>query len=424
MSFALARPGALRPVSTQRGPSVRVAKPGLLRVPAIAARPRVQTNAAALTVPVNQLTDEERAQLARELGYKSIGRELPDDVTLTDIVKSMPSEVFELDHGKAWRAVLVSITAMAASLYLISISPWYLLPFAWALAGTAFTGFFVVGHDCGHRSFHTNNLVEDIVGHVMFAPLIYPFEPWRIKHNHHHAHTNKLVEDTAWHPVTEAEMAKWDPTTAAFFRVFLGTPLKLWASVGHWLVWHFDLKKYTPKQQTRVIISLAVVYGFMAVAFPALVYYTGWWGFVKYWLMPWLGYHFWMSTFTVVHHTAPHIPFKKAEKWNAAKAQLSGTVHCDFPEWVEFLTHDISWHVPHHVSSKIPWYNLRKATESLRQNWGEYMTECTFNWRVVKNICTECHVYDEVVNYKPFDFKQEETLFAVQRKIIPDSATY
>lgn len=38
---------------------------------------------------------------------------------------------------------------------------------------------------------------------------------------------------------------------------------------------------------------------------------------------------------------------------------------------MEFLTHDISWHVPHHVSSKIPWYNLRKATESLRKNWGQ-----------------------------------------------------
>ena len=37
------------------------------------------------------------------------------------------------------------------------------------------------------------------------------------------------------------------------------------------------------------------------------------------------------GTFTVVHHTAPHIPFKPAGEWNAAKAQLSGTVHCDYP---------------------------------------------------------------------------------------------
>ncbi len=46
--------------------------------------------------------------------------------------------------------------------------------------------------------------------------------------------------------------------------------------MGHWLVWHFDLNKYTEKQRPRVIVSLAVVYGFMAIAFPALVYYTGW----------------------------------------------------------------------------------------------------------------------------------------------------
>ena len=32
---------------------------------------------------------------------------------------------------------------------------------------------------------------QDIVGTLMFMPLIYPFEPWRIKHNVHHAYTNK-----------------------------------------------------------------------------------------------------------------------------------------------------------------------------------------------------------------------------------------
>jgi len=376
--------------------------------------------AVAFTGVSTEMTDAERAALAEKSGFRTVAKELPDGVSLTDIVKTMPPEVFKLDHGKAWYSVLLSIVAFSASLYLIHISPWYLLPFAWALSGTAFTGWFVVGHDCGHRSFHENNLVEDIVGTLMFMPLIYPFEPWRIKHNHHHAHTNKLVEDTAWHPVQEEDMAKWDATSAFIAKVFLGTPLKLWASVGHWWIWHFDLNKYTEKQRPRVIVSLAACALFAFVALPTLVYYTGFWGLVKYWLMPWLGYHFWMSTFTVIHHTAPHIPFKPASEWNAAKAQLSGTVHCDYPWWVDFLTHDISWHVPHHVNSKIPWYNLRKATESLRENWGDYMTECTFNWRVVKNAIIECHVYDKDTNYKPFDFKKEEFMFALQRRILPN----
>jgi omega-6 fatty acid desaturase (delta-12 desaturase) len=58
--------------------------------------------------------------------------------------------------------------------------------------------FFVVGHDCGHRSFSKNKLVEDVVGTLMFAPLIYPFDPWRIKHNQHHAHTNKCASRSAF----------------------------------------------------------------------------------------------------------------------------------------------------------------------------------------------------------------------------------
>ena len=89
------------------------------------------------------------------------------------------------------------------------------------------------------------------------------------------------------------------PTARAVLRsvyqAFLGTPLKLWASIGHWWIEHFDLDKYTEVQKPRVIVSLAAVFAFMAVGFPLIVYYTGWAGFAKFWLMPWLGYHFWMS---------------------------------------------------------------------------------------------------------------------------------
>ena len=48
-----------------------------------------------------------------------------------------------------------------------------------------------------------------------------------------------------------------------------------------------------------------------------------------------------MSTFTMVHHTAPHIPFKSSDEWNAAQAQLNGTVHCNYPQWCVFQLHCI-----------------------------------------------------------------------------------
>ena len=231
------------------------------------------------------MTDAERKALAEEVGFKCIGKELDDKVTLTEIVKSMPAEVskpvgwggtmhhlmhpvvcmwsalcgpiwppsqlthcahrtqvFEIDNNRAWLTCATSVVAFSFSLWLISISPWYMLPFAWVFSGTALTGvsttnsltmcdgcqcrmqfsscvalvyvqmlpqltvstqlivmvsaciaaqWFVIGHECGHRSFHTDQLIEDIVGHIAFAPLLYPFECWRIMHNHHHAHTNK-----------------------------------------------------------------------------------------------------------------------------------------------------------------------------------------------------------------------------------------
>jgi hypothetical protein len=61
------------------------------------------------------------------------------------------------------------------------------------------------------------------------------------------------VEDTAWHPITTAELEKWgDGAMGKVYKFFLGTPLKLWASVGHWALWHFNINKFTEKQRPRV----------------------------------------------------------------------------------------------------------------------------------------------------------------------------
>ena len=40
---------------------------------------------------------------------------------------------------------------------------------------------------------------------------------------------------------------------------------------------------------------------------------------------------------------------------------------------------------------------------------------------MMKSIFTECHVYDRAQNYKPFDAAKEEPLFALQRKVLPNT---
>ncbi|VVB17301.1 unnamed protein product [Arabis nemorensis] len=365
---------------------------------------------------------EEREQLADSYGFKQIGEDLPGNVTLKDIMDTLPKEVFEIDDVKAWKSVLISVTSYTLGLFMIAKSPWYLLPLAWAWTGTAITGFFVIGHDCAHKSFSKNKLVEDIVGTLAFLPLVYPYEPWRFKHDRHHAKTNMLVHDTAWQPVPPEE---FDSSPVLRKAIIFGYgPIRPWLSIAHWVNWHFNLKKFRASEVNRVKISLACVFAFMAVGWPLIIYKVGILGWVKFWLMPWLGYHFWMSTFTMVHHTAPHIPFKPADEWNAAQAQLNGTVHCDYPSWIEILCHDINVHIPHHISPRIPSYNLRAAHDSIQENWGKYTNLATWNWRLMKTIMTICHVYDKEENYIPFDrlAPEESQPITFLKKAMPDYA--
>jgi omega-6 fatty acid desaturase (delta-12 desaturase) len=233
-------------------------------------------------------------------------------------------------------------------------------------------------------------------------PLIYPFHCWRILHDYHHVHTNELLVDNAWQPWTVEAYAKAPAPLQAIYRALRG---RLWwlASIAHWANLHFDLAQFAARDRGKAKLSIVAVLVFAAVFFPTLIATTGIWGFVKFWLMPWLVYHFWMSTFTLVHHTAPEIQFYPTDSWNPAMAQLAGTVHCRYPRWVEFLCHDINVHVPHHVSVAIPAYNLRMAHASLSHNWSEYIREEQFSWSLMKQIVDRCHLYHPEVAYQSFN---------------------
>ena len=324
-----------------------------------------------------------------------------DDLKISDVVRTIPKSCFQKDWRKAGLSTLTTLLAVALGYGAIALSPWFLLPVAWFFTGTAMTGLFVIGHDCGHRSFAKQRWVNDWVGHVMMMPLIYPFHSWRILHDHHHVNTNKLNIDNAWNPWTIEAFKSASPGMQRLYRAMRGSFWWL-ASVAHWAALHFNVSNFAVRDRKNVRISVAVVVFFAAIFFPTLYFTVGLWGIVKFWLMPWLGYHFWMSTFTLVHHTIPEIQFQPEQRWAAVPAQLAGTVHCSYPKWVEILCHDINVHVPHHISVAIPSYNLRQAHKSLMSNWGEHIHVRRFNWQLMQQIVGKCHLFDAHTAYRPF----------------------
>lgn len=79
------------------------------------------------------------------------------DLRLKDILKTLPKACFQKNRQKAWMSVFINVGMVVLGYVSIAIAPWFLLPIAWIFTGTALTGFFVLGHDCGHRSFAKPN---------------------------------------------------------------------------------------------------------------------------------------------------------------------------------------------------------------------------------------------------------------------------
>ncbi|MDV3347407.1 fatty acid desaturase [Leptothoe sp. ISB3NOV94-8A] len=316
--------------------------------------------------------------------------------TTKELLKSLPQDCFLQQPLKAWTSVFVSVLAVALGTVGLFFAPWYLCPPLWIFTGTALTGFFILGHECGHYSFAKRKWVNECLGHLLMLPLLYPFHNWRIQHNTHHRFTNKLGgerwrqlqdvihrrADIAWYPLRPEvwkSMSLKGRLTYQFWREWFW-----WlASIQNW--WYeLNLKRSTlsTEECSKVRLSSVLVYLFAVVALAWLYYLGGIWAMGKFWLLPWLVFHFWLSTFTRVHHSAVDIPWRVGEEWNNAEAQLYGTVHCRYPRWVEFLCHDINIHIPHHISTAIPHYHLRMAHTSLKRNWGEYMRESEFSWHL------------------------------------------
>ena len=213
--------------------------------------------------------------------------------------------------------VIVNVLLVAVGYWGIAVSPWFLLPLMWIFTGTGLTGFFLFGDDSGHRSFANRRWVNDLVGHLAFLPLIFPFHAWRHGDNYHHKHTNKIGEDNAWQPMTAEDYAAAPKALQIAYSLIFG-PMWWIGSIAHWAKVHFMWWRFKGKQQQeQVRFSVLVVLIGAAIGFPILIATTGIWGFVKFWLMPWLVYHFWMRTLTIL--TTQHQTFHLKNPKNGTK---------------------------------------------------------------------------------------------------------
>jgi omega-3 fatty acid desaturase (delta-15 desaturase) len=311
----------------------------------------------------------------------------PPPFTLADIRAAVPEHCWKRDTVRSFAylardvAVVIGLAAAAAA-----INSWYVWPLYWAAQGLMFWALFVVGHDCGHRSFSPNNTINDVVGSIVHSAILVPYHAWRISHRTHHANHGHVENDESWHPTTQSLYEKMDPTERmgrlSLPFAMMAYPFYLFSRSPGKQGSHYDPecdlfnaseKGFVLTSNACNIAMLAVLAGATYQLGPLMMFNLY---FVPYWL-----YVGWLSAVTYLHHHGQdeqhaEMPWFRGEEWSYLRGGLT-TLDRDFGGLVNKLHHNIETHVLHHLFPQMPHYNLVEATAAVKHVLGDYYREPT-----------------------------------------------
>jgi acyl-lipid omega-6 desaturase (Delta-12 desaturase) len=232
------------------------------------------------------------------------------------------------------------------------------------VAGGFLVRTFVVFHDCCHGSLLPSRKANARVGTVLGMFVLTPFLRWRHEHAVHHATSGDLdrrgVGDVYTLTVVEYHAKPWKERLA--YRLFRN-PLIMFGIgpifamiIGPRIVG----KDARPRMRQSVLATDAV----LAVAFGLMFWLLGWQFVVEAWAPSaliagsagiWLFY---------VQHQFEDTYWQSGENWNYADAALQGSTYLKLPKILQFFSGSIGLHHVHHLSHKVPNYNLQRAHES------------------------------------------------------------
>lgn len=220
---------------------------------------------------------------------------------------------------------------------------------------------FIIFHDCGHRSFFKSKKANEIIGKIMGILTFTPYYKWHHQHNVHHATSGNLDKrgiGDVWTMTVEEYLnsSKWRRFIYRSFRnpflMFTIGPL-LMIFVQNRITNH-DLTKQEKvniyfTNTTIVIITLLIsmMIGFKAflmIQLPILL--------ISHSIGIWLFY---------IQHQFDEVSWERNNDWDYKTAAVRGSSFLKLPGILNWFTGNIGFHHVHHLSSKIPNYNLEKC---------------------------------------------------------------
>jgi acyl-lipid omega-6 desaturase (Delta-12 desaturase) len=247
-------------------------------------------------------------------------------------------------------------------LMILSLRVSYLLTLLLALpAGGFLIRSFIIFHDCGHGSFFKSKKANDVFGIITGLLLFTPYHRWKHDHAIHHATSGDLDRrgkgDVYTMTVSEYLSAPWWKRVS--YRI-LRNPFVLLV-LGPPLVFVVFQRVPLPGIGKRERASIWWTNLAMAVMVAGMCLLIGW----KAYLMIQLPVMM-ISTcagvwlFYVQHNFDPTY-WADHDTWEFKKAGLQGSSYYKLPAILQWFTGNIGFHHIHHLSPKIPNYNLPKC---------------------------------------------------------------
>ncbi|MFZ4767613.1 MAG: fatty acid desaturase [Roseimicrobium sp.] len=245
----------------------------------------------------------------------------------------------------------------------LPITWWLTVPLA-ILAGGLVVRVFIIFHDCGHGSFFKSRLANDILGYVCGILTFTPYYHWRWEHALHHASSGDLDRrgfgDIWTLTVKEYLEASW---SKRFFYRLSRNPFVLFclAPLG---LFFFYQRFASSKANKR---ERYCVYAMNAALLVKAVLLSLAFGVVNYLIIQTIvmlvagAAGVWMF---YVQHQFEETYWERREDWDFTAAALHGSSFYKLPRILQWFTGNIGFHHIHHLSSRIPNYNLERCHNS------------------------------------------------------------
>jgi len=262
-----------------------------------------------------------------------------------------------------WQLVSTIVPLVACFVLMYwSLSVSYLLTLALALpaAGLAIRTFIIM-HDCGHGSFLPSRTWNDIVGWVTGILTATPYSHWRREHAIHHATSGHLAQrgtgDITTLTVREYLTANWWKRT--YYRLYRNPLVLLGVGPTFLLIKHRWPARDLAGKREKLNVHLTNLALAVLITVTSLLI-----GFREF-MMIWLPIVLLSGTAGVllfyVQHQFEDAYWREGGQWDYATAAVAGSSYFRLPKVLQWFTGNIGFHHVHHLSPKIPNYQLERC---------------------------------------------------------------